>query len=89
VRDGGLRIPEDIALVSFDDLPAAIVTFPFLTVVAQPAYEMGQKATELLIARLTGETPIHGVRSATPGDCQEFIMPTELIIRQSSGTVRH
>ncbi len=76
IRDAGWRVPEDIALVAFDDLPAALVMEPFLTVMAQPAYEMGRRATELLLARLAGSDP-----SAS----QEVILPAELIIRRSSG----
>ena len=45
-QEMGLRVPEDIAVVGFDDLPASLVNFPFLTVAAQPAYEMGRKATD-------------------------------------------
>ena len=75
LRDLGLRVPEDIALVGFDDLPPALVTFPILTVAAQPAYAMGQKATELLLARLSGNAP---------EEWQEIILPTEIIVRQSS-----
>ena len=59
------------------DLPSALVVDPFLTVAAQPAYEMGQKATELLIARLSSDLP-----DAT----REIILPTELIERRSSGS---
>jgi LacI family transcriptional regulator len=76
LRDLGCRVPEDVALVGFDDLPPALVTFPFLTVAAQPAYEMGVRAVELLVARLQSEAP---------GPFQEVVLPTELIIRQSSG----
>jgi LacI family transcriptional regulator len=76
LRDAGLRVPEDISLVTFDDLPAPLVMEPFLTVASQPAYEMGCKATELLLARLSGE------ETAEP---QEIILPTELIVRRSSG----
>jgi LacI family transcriptional regulator len=75
LRDLGLHVPEDIALVGFDDLPPALVTFPILTVAAQPAYAMGQKATELLLARLSGNAP---------EEWQEIILPTEIIVRQSS-----
>ncbi len=76
LRDAGLRIPEDISLVAFDDLPAPLVMEPFLTVAAQPAYEMGQQGTELLLTRLAGEGP------AEP---QEIVLPTQLIVRRSSG----
>jgi len=76
VRKAGLRIPEDIALVAFDDLPPALVLEPFLTVAAQPAYEMGRKATELLLARLAGQLP---------PERQEIVLPTELVVRRSSG----
>ena len=72
----GLRVPDDIAMVAFDDLPAALILEPFLTVAAQPAYEMGQIATELLLARLSGKAP---------GGCQEIVLPVEIIIRRSSG----
>ena len=77
LQEAGLNVPEDMALVGFDDLPAALVMFPFLTVAAQPAYEMACKATELLLARIEGEGP---------EAVQEIVLPTELIVRQSSGT---
>ncbi len=76
VRDAGLRVPEDIALVGFDDLPSELVVEPFLTVAAQPAYEMGHRATELLLARLDGEVQ---------RDAEEIVLPTQLIVRRSSG----
>ncbi len=75
--DSDLAVPEDVALVGFDDLPPALVTFPFLTVAAQPAYEMAQKGTELLLARMAG---------GEPETYQEIVLPTELIVRQSSGS---
>ena len=76
LREAGLRVPEDVALVGFDDLPPALVVDPFLTVAAQPAYQMGQRATELLLARLSDQAPeTH----------QEVVLPTELIVRRSSG----
>lgn len=76
LQDCELKVPEDVALVGFDDLPPSLTTFPFLTVAAQPAYEIAQIATKLLLARLTGEAP---------ETYQEIILQTELIIRQSSG----
>jgi len=48
-----LRVPEDIALVGIDDVPYLSAIDPFLTVAAQPAYEMGESAAQLLVERLT------------------------------------
>jgi LacI family transcriptional regulator len=79
LRDADIRVPEDMALVAFDDLPLALVLDPFLTVVAQPSYEIGKRATELLLARLTKE--------ASP-EYQQVILSTEMIVRQSSGLPR-
>jgi LacI family transcriptional regulator len=71
----GLRIPEDVALVGLDDLPTEMVTFPFLTVAAQPAEEMGRRAVELLLERIR----------QPDGGPEEIVLPTELTIRRSSG----
>jgi len=79
IREAGLRVPEDIAMVAFDDLPVSITIEPFFTVAAQPAYEMGRRATELLLKRLGGE------RSET---AQEIVLPVEVIVRRSSGKPR-
>jgi LacI family transcriptional regulator len=76
LRQAGLRIPDDISLVTFDDLHERLLLEPFLTTVDQPAYEMGYEATRLLLAYLGGEPP------AEP---KEIILPTRLIIRSSSG----
>lgn len=76
LREMGQRVPEDMALVGFDDLPAALVTFPFLTVASQPAYAMGCQATSRLIERL---------ENGADDECREIILPTEIILRASSG----
>lgn len=75
LRDAGFRVPEDMSVVAFDDLPAAITIDPFFTVAAQPAYEMGQIATELLLSRLAGNGP---------EGAQEIVLPVEIIVRKSS-----
>ena len=73
-----LRVPEDVAVVGFDDLPPAMVTFPFLTVAAQPAYEMGQRSVAVLLDRLSG--------GRGPGQPrQEVVLPPQLVVRRSSG----
>jgi DNA-binding LacI/PurR family transcriptional regulator len=77
VRDADLEVPDDLAVAGFDDLPTAMVVEPFLTVAAQPAYEMGRQAAELLFSRLSGEN------CAPP---QEILLPLDLILRRSSGS---
>ena len=76
VRESGLRVPGDLSMVCFDDLPTDWSMDPFLTVVAQPAYLLGQRAAELLFERIDGLAP----RAA-----REIVMPGELIVRRSSG----
>jgi LacI family transcriptional regulator len=73
----GLRIPQDIALVCFDDLPNASRLFPFLTVVAQPAYDLGVNAAQLLLSRLGSEVPLRP---------RSVVLPSRLIIRHSCGS---
>lgn len=71
----GLRVPEDISLVAFDDLPSAITLDPFLTVAAQPAEAIGRCATELLLRRLN---------QTEPAAYQEILLPFTVIVRRSS-----
>jgi DNA-binding LacI/PurR family transcriptional regulator len=52
IREKGLRIPDDIALVAFDDINWTSFVSPPLTVAVQPTYELGRRATELLINRI-------------------------------------
>lgn len=52
VRQHGLKVPADLAIVGFDDLPWAEALDPPLTVVRQPAYEVGRQAMELLLKRI-------------------------------------
>ncbi len=74
LQDNHLRVPDDLSLVSFDDLPTTLMVQPFLTVAAQPAYEMGQRATALLLQRIA---------NPTVAAYADVVMPTQLIIRQS------
>jgi len=73
----GLRVPEDISLVGFDDLFIASYTEPPLTTIRQPKRQMGQRAMELLLQLLRGE------------DSQQTIwMQGELIVRHSTAPPR-
>lgn len=75
VHEAGLRIPEDIAFVGFDDLPLATTLQPSLTTIHQPIYQFGFKAVEILIDLI--ENGINPPR--------RVIMETELIVRESCG----
>jgi LacI family transcriptional regulator len=79
LREQGLAIPEDISVVAFDDLPEGWVSEPFLTVASQPAYEIGHRAAEMLLARLAGEPE---------EECRDVVFPFDLKIRRSSGPPR-
>lgn len=75
VKQCGLKIPEEVALVGFDDMPWSSELCPPITSVAQPAYELGQEAARLLIRRLQ-----------TPNGFQQTVMlHTRLIVRESCG----
>jgi LacI family transcriptional regulator len=75
LRKRGLRVPEDISVVCFDDLDLASAFDPFLTVAAQPAYDFGAIGMQMLIDRIEGKAP---------GEPQSVIMPSELRIRASA-----
>jgi LacI family transcriptional regulator len=75
IRQRGLRIPEDISLVGFDDVPQAPFTYPRLTTVRQPLDQMGQVAVKMLLERIED-------RSCPP---QRITLATQLVIRDSCG----
>ncbi|MCX6923017.1 MAG: LacI family DNA-binding transcriptional regulator [Verrucomicrobia bacterium] len=75
INERQARIPEDIALVGFDDMPWASSLRPPLTAVAQPAEELGRAAAQLLLDRL--KDPKRIVR--------KVVLPTRLIVRASCG----
>ncbi|HMN61136.1 MAG TPA: substrate-binding domain-containing protein, partial [Anaerolinea sp.] len=74
LRSRGVLIPGHMAVVGFDDIPDAELSFPPLTTVRQPIYEMGQKAVELLLAHIDG-------RLAE----RQVALPTRLVVRNSCG----
>lgn len=73
IRDHGLRIPHDISIVGFDDIPQAAMVTPTLTTVSQPLEQMGYMATHLLLNLIDDPTrpPEH------------ITLPTKLVIRAS------
>jgi DNA-binding LacI/PurR family transcriptional regulator len=75
-REAGLRIPADLSVVGFDDLPVAALVDPPLTTVHQPLTEMAVAATELALALGRGEkTPQVGLELATTLTVRESTAP--------------
>lgn len=70
----GKRVPEDLAIMGFDDIPLAALVNPPLTTCHVPRYELGAQAVALLLAQIRGETQAS----------QEVILEPELIIRASA-----
>jgi len=78
IKDKGLRIPADVSIVGFDDIPIARVFDPPLTTIVQPREKMGVRAAELLLKLLKED--------GGNGDVGEnIIFPTEIVIRNTTG----
>jgi LacI family fructose operon transcriptional repressor len=74
IRERNLNIPDDIALVTFDETTWAALVQPAITLIAQPTYEIGKTAAELLLQRI-----------ADPGrSTRQVILKGQLVIRGSS-----
>ena len=75
IRESGLNIPGDIAVVGFDDLPGSANTNPPLTSVRQPIYRLGYHGTETLV----------DIIQHPESQPRHVILPTELVIRETCG----
>ncbi len=73
IRAHGLRVPHDIGLAAFDDIPWFVHTDPPITAIAQPTGDLGRAAVQALIDRIEGRSP----RSVT--------LPARLVVRRSCG----
>jgi len=74
-----IKIPEDIALIGFDDFDLADVMSPPLTTIAQSPVELAKRAMALLLER------IHGSAEATPPSPAKILLPVKLMVRGSCG----
>jgi LacI family transcriptional regulator len=74
-RELGLSIPEDLAVVGFDDVDAASMVHPRLTTVQNPAYDTGRAAGNLLASRMTGAYTDAG---------RTVVLPCPLVVRESA-----
>lgn len=70
----GIRVPDDVAIVGFDDEPGSQHVLPPLTTVQQPFYDQGYQAAEMLVARIKKQTIPTVVK-----------LPSKLLVRQSCG----
>ncbi len=69
----GVRVPDDVAMVGFDDSPVARTVNPQLTTMRQPSHEQGEQMADMLLSILAGGTPP-----------RVTILPTELVVRDSA-----
>lgn len=74
LRRIGARVPEDVVVVGFDDVPAADMVTPSLTTVAQPAHDIGFEATDLLLRSIDGENLAD----------VSVELPTRLVVRETT-----
>jgi LacI family transcriptional regulator len=74
VFEQGLRVPEDVSVAGFDDIPLSRQIWPSLTTVCQPIYQIAQTATEILLRQVNHEPPAS----------LHIEFPTELVIRKST-----
>jgi len=75
LQHSGIRVPDDIAIVGWDDVMTARYVSPSLTTVRQPLYELGRAAAARLHKRIAG----------APTAPEPLILPTELVLRTSCG----
>jgi LacI family transcriptional regulator len=75
LQEAGIGVPDDIALIGFDDVPGVQELRPQLTTVHQPMHERGARAAALLFDIIEG-------RVEGP---QHILLPTHLVVRQSCG----
>ena len=81
IRETDQRVPRDVALVGFDDVPIAAALQPALTTVRQPIEQMGTMAASLLLSLL--ESPPEGRPPA-----QRLVLPAKLVVRESCGALQ-
>ncbi|MDR1249542.1 MAG: substrate-binding domain-containing protein, partial [Treponema sp.] len=74
LKDKGLRVPEDVSVIGFDDIEIADYIIPRLTTIRQPLEDMGQQAALILHRAITGQGTVR----------QELVLPYKLIIREST-----
>ena len=73
ISEAGLRVPEDISVIGFDNVDLCSMLTPTLTTMSQPRKRLGMTAVELIMEKISGDT-----------EQKSIYLPHELIVRQST-----
>lgn len=76
MKEAGVKVPDDMALIGYDDPEWADIVDPPLTTVRQPAYEQGIQAAKLMVSH---------IKEGQPKDQEIIYLDPSLIIRRSCG----
>lgn len=78
-QEAGMRVPHDISVVGFDDIPAAAFHYPSLTTIRQPLHKMGEIAVDMLVDQIERRSEWQ----------REIAVQPELVVRESTGPAKH
>ncbi|HZQ18905.1 MAG TPA: LacI family DNA-binding transcriptional regulator [Terriglobales bacterium] len=78
-QEAGMRVPHDISVVGFDDIPAAAFHYPSLTTIRQPLHKMGELAVDMLVDQIERRSEWQ----------REIAVQPELVVRESTGPAKH
>jgi LacI family transcriptional regulator len=78
VHEHGLRVPQDVSIVGFDDIDSAAYQNPPLTTVRQPLKEMGRMAAQTVLSRI----------GMAGNESQEIVVEPELVVRATTAPAR-
>jgi DNA-binding LacI/PurR family transcriptional regulator len=73
LSEKGKKIPEEVALIGYDDIPTAAYIMPSLSTIRQPRYQIGEKAAQILLDKISGKSE----------KAQSVVLEPELVIRES------
>jgi LacI family transcriptional regulator len=79
LTEAGLKVPQDVSVVGFDDIQSAAYCAPSLTTVRQPLHEMGKTGARILLERIANPTAEYP---------DQVMMQPEFVVRESTGRVR-
>ena len=77
LQEGGIKVPGQVSVAGYDDLPLSAMVQPALTTVKSPIYQLGKEAARMLFANLADRRQI-----------EKLVLPVELVERDSSGAVK-